>query len=404
MNFNEFVFIFFGISLVMALVISKGATLLKTPLIVGYIVAGAILGPDALKLISNSEIHSLDLINTLVLSFIGFGVGGELRIKTLKRLGRSIVMIVIFEASFAFLLVAIAVGLYVHNFALGLIYGALASATAPAGTVEVIRQYKAKGDLTTTLYAVMGLDDIYALLIYTLMTPLAFIYLAGKNIGNHVSLFSSLGHAGIEILISIAIGTAVGFILTIISRKIHDRITLFFLSLGIILINCGISEHLSLSPILMNMAAGIVAVNYRANVARKIFDTLGDWSPPFYVWFFVLIGTRLDHHMIIKFAMIIFLYVLARSFGKWAGAYFGAKVSKAPQKTRVYLGFALFSQAGVAIGLALAASKSLESMGLHQDAEQVMSVITATTFIVMLIGPVFAKIALFKSGEATIRK
>lgn len=401
---TEFIFIFLGIALLSALVFSKGATLIKSPLIVGYIVAGAFLGPDVFKVITESQINSLDIINTITLSFIGFGIGGELKIKELKKLGKSIIMIVIFEATFAFLLVGTATAILLHSIPLGLIYGALASATAPAGTVEVIRQYKAKGDLTTTLYAVMGLDDIYALLLYTLAIPLALIFLEGNTLTESPSMLSALSSAGIEILLSIGIGAAVGFILVNIVRKLHDHVSIFFLSLGVILINCGLSEHFVLSPILMNMAAGIVAVNFKSITSRKIFNALGEWTPPFYVWFFVLIGTRLDHTKIITYGWIVLVYVIARSIGKWSGSWLGAKVSNASSNIKKYLGLALFSQAGVAIGLALAASKALEKSGRHEIAIQIMSVITATTFIVMLVGPIFAKIALFKAGEVTVKE
>ena len=152
---SEFILIFLGLSALVALLFSRGATILKSPLIVGYIVAGAILGPAVLNLISNQQIVSMDIINTITLSFLGFGIGGELRWSELKKLGKSIVVIVIFEATITFLLVGLATGLILKSLPLGLIYGALASATAPAGTVDVIRQYKAKGNLTTTLYAVI---------------------------------------------------------------------------------------------------------------------------------------------------------------------------------------------------------------------------------------------------------
>lgn len=398
----EFLFLFFGISVLMALICSRGATLIKSPLIVGYIVAGALLGPDIIGFIKPHQIKALDMINTITLSFIGFGIGGELKIVELKKLGKSIITIVFWEATAAFLLVGTATALMLHSIPLGLIFGALGSATAPAGTVEVIRQYKAKGKLTTTLYAVMGLDDIYALLLYTIATPLAIILLGGG--GADTSILSSLGHAGMEIVLSIGMGGAIGFVLIFIAMRIHDHVNLFFMALGVIFITCGLSEHFMLSPILMNMAAGIVAVNYKPMVSRKIFTSLGAWTPPFYVWFFVLIGTRLDHTIIVRYGWIVLVYIIARSVGKWGGAFVGGRLSNAIPTVQKYLGLALFSQAGVAIGLALAAAKALERYGLHDYANEIISVITATTFIVMLIGPVFAKIALFKSGEARVKE
>jgi Kef-type K+ transport system membrane component KefB len=394
---STYFLIFMGGSILLALLLARGTTLLKSPFVVGYIIAGAIIGPAILNLISNQQIASMNVINTITLSFLGFGIGGELKFKELKKLGKSIFIIVIFEATAAFLFVGIATALLLHNIALGVIYGALAAATAPAGTVDVIRQYKAKGNLTSTLYAVMGLDDIYALLIYTISIPVAIIMLGGGQ--NHPSVLVSLGHAGIEILLEIGLGTIAGFILVLIAKFIHDRVMLLLFTLGIILLNCGLSQQLEISPILMNMAVGIVVVNYNSVVARKIFTAIGDWSPPIYVWFFVLVGTRLDIHLISDYAILIVLYILARSLGKWSGAFSGAKLSKAPINTVKYLGFTLLSQAGVAIGLALAASTALEEIGLIEESKQVMGVMTATTFLIMLIGPILAKIALVKAGE-----
>ena len=135
--------LFLGGSILLALILSSGATLLKTPLIVGYIIAGALLGPDLLGMLSPDQIKSLDIVNLVVLSLIGFGIGGELRFKELKKLGKSIISIVIFEALGAFLLVGIASALILKSIPMGLIFGFLASATAPAGTVEVIKQYVA---------------------------------------------------------------------------------------------------------------------------------------------------------------------------------------------------------------------------------------------------------------------
>ena len=392
--------LFLGGSILLALIFSRGATLLKTPLIVGYIIAGALLGPDLLGMLNPEQIASLDIVNLIVLSLIGFGIGGELKFKELKKLGKSIIVIVIFEALGAFVLVGIASTLILKSIPMGLIFGSLAAATAPAGTVEVIKQYKAKGKFTTTLYAVMGLDDILALLLFTISLPLSVILLTGGK--GDVSIPTALGQAGLEVLGSIGVGVVVGFILVPLARVIHERVSLLLLSLGIIFINCGISEYFNLSPILLNMTMGIVLVNRSKLTARKIFSTLGDWTPPMYVWFFVLIGTRLNISLIMKYSLLIVIYIVARSFGKWSGTFLGSTVTKAPAKIKNFLGLALMSQAGVAVGLALAASKTLEKQGFHLEAVQIISVITATTFLVMVVGPIMAKIALFKSGETNV--
>jgi len=394
---TTFLMLFSGLSIIAAYLLSQGINLTKSPLIVGYILAGAILGPAILNLINLDQIQHLNIINVLTLSFIGFGVGGELRFSELKKLGKSIVVIVLFEASAAFLAVAAVTALVLHSLPMGLIYGALAAATAPAGTTDVIRQYRAKGNLTTTLFAVMGLDDIYALVIYSISIPLALIFLGGSSAD--VSVSKALGEAGLEVAIAIGAGIAIGFIFSFGARLIHDRVSILLFSLGMILLNCGIAESYNISPILLNMAAGIVLVNRNAVNARKVFSALGNWTPPIYLLFFLLIGTRLNFNLIYDYSLLIIIYIISRSLGKWGGAYTGSLISKAPIMTRKYLGFTLLSQAGVAIGLALSAAKSLEKLNYHHEADQVIGVMTATTFIIMLFGPIITKIALVKAGE-----
>lgn len=393
------ILIFLGSSIVLSLLLGRGVSLIRSPLIVGYILAGAIFGPAVLNLVNEAQIASLDIINLVVLSLIGFGIGGELRFSELQKLGKSIISIVILESLGAFLLVGIAVSLILKSIPMGLIYGSLASATAPAGTVEVIKQYRARGRFTTTLYAVVGLDDIVSLLLFTINLPLAMIFLDKTTGSDFSSVLIALGNSGLEIILSVLVGSISGLILISIGKLLHDRVSVLLFSISMILINCGISDYLSLSPILLNMTMGIIMVNFNSLISRKIFSALGDWSPPLYVWFFVLIGTRLNIPIILKFSLLIGIYIVARSFGKWIGVFLGSLVSKASSNIRNYLGLALMSQAGVAVGLSLAAAKMLETRGMHQESVQLISSIAATTFIVMLIGPILAKIALFKSGE-----
>ena len=293
---TTFLLLFSGIAIISSFLLSQGINLLKSPLIVGYILAGAILGPAILNLINIQQIQHLDIINVLTLSFIGFGVGGELRFSVLKKLGKSIVIIVLFEATAAFVVVAGVTALVLHSIPMGIIYGALAAATAPAGTTDVINQYRAKGNLTTTLFAVMGLDDIYALVIYSISIPLAIILLGGS--AADVSIGKALGGAGLEVAIAVGVGLVIGYIFSLGARLIHDRTSILLFSLGLILLNCGIAEKFEISPILLNMTAGIVLVNRNAVNARKVFAALGNWTPPIYLFFFLLIGTRLDFSLI----------------------------------------------------------------------------------------------------------
>ncbi len=405
------IFFFLAVSLLLSILTSRGVSLLKAPLLLGYIITGAIVGIvlDLSIPVSNPwqfRVDDYEIVNIITLSLIGFGIGTELEYKELKKVGKTVFWITLFEATLTFIVVSFVISFLLHfsmgwkiSIPLGLLFGSFASATAPAGTVDVIKQYKASGNLVTTLYAVLGLDDIFALLIFTITLPISIMLLGS----NQLSVGQALIHSLIEVLLSIGIGSAVGYGLAYFGKKVHEKFMLTYLSLGSILLMCAIAEQLELSPILINMFAGIIVVNRSKLIARKLNMALTEWSPPIYVWFFVLIGTRLDIMLIQKFWLLIVIYIISTMFGKYNGAYLGALVSKAPIKIRKYLGFTLLSQAGVAIGLSIAASKYLMLAGYDEEAKLVTSVMTITTFLIMLIAPNFVKYGLIKSGEAKQR-
>lgn len=386
---------FLGVSILMSILMAKGVSLFHAPMVLGYILAGAVIGQAIYLFGIDVEYDTFDLINSITLSLLGLGIGTELKLKDLKKLGSGIIIIVIFEATMTFLVVGAIVYLVTQNISLGIIYGALASATAPAGTTDVINQYKASGNLTKTLYAVMGLDDIYALLIYSVAIPIAIILL-----GSHeITVSQALLKAGIELILAISIGIASGFFIVWIVKKIHDNIIMLLFALGMLLLNCSIAIGLEISPILLNMCVGIVLVNRSSLLSRKLNTSLSIWSPPIYVIFFVLIGTKLDFHMIYANWVMIVIYILTRTFGKWSGAFLGCKISKAPKLTTKYLGFTLLSQAGVAIGLTLATAHYLINANYKAEAQQLVSIMVGTTFLIMLAGPASAKYGLKKAGE-----
>ncbi len=392
---NTLLLSFLGICLLFSILTGRGASYAKIPVIIGYIITGAIFGPSILRYVSNIQIAQLGFINLITLSLIGFNIGSELRFRELQKMGRKIVIIVLFEASIAFVVTALATGLILRSVPMGIIYGALACATAPAGTIDVIRQYQAKGEVTSTLYAVMGLDDIYALILYSLAIPLAGIMLGSKSLSVSAALLHSLMDIGLEIVL----GAAIGYLLVRLGRYIHDQSLFLIYSLGSLFVMCSLAEVYSISPILLTMSAAIVMTNTNGIIIRKFTNALMQWSPPVYLMFFVLIGTKLDFGLIRSYAGLIVAYILFRSIGKFYGSFFGAKVAKSSANVRKYLGFTLLSQAGVAIGLTLGAAKILTDLDLHYQAGQIISVMTATTFLIMLIGPVLVKYGLGRANE-----
>ncbi len=392
---TTFVLFLLGIVLLTSVLMERGTALIKSPAVLAYLIAGAILGPTALNLITVENIKSFDFINTICLSLIGFNVGSELIIPEVKKMGKSIIIIVLTETLFTWLIVTIGLSLILKSIPMGIIYGSLAAATAPAGTVDVIRQYKAKGKLTSTLFAVIGIDDILTLIIFSLSIPFARIMLLHGDL----TILNSLSHALYEIALAIGIGLFSGYILIKITRFIHDRSLFLLFALGVLFLHCGLAEMLKISPILLNMSAGIFLANKSSIITKKFTSTFTEWSPPVYLLFFALIGSRMDIGIIVKYLPIILVYILSRTMGKFSGSYIGCSIGKAEPKITKYLGFTLLSQAGVAIGLALGAVKLLEEAHLYDNASQVINVMTSTTFLIMLIGPTLVKYGLRKAGE-----
>ncbi|MDD2227854.1 MAG: cation:proton antiporter [Candidatus Cloacimonetes bacterium] len=390
---------FLGLCLLFSLLTGKVANYLKVPIIIGYIITGAIFGPGILHFISAYQVEDLSFINLITLSLIGFNIGSELRFKELQKMGKMIIIIVIFEASLAFLVTAIATALVLKSIPMGIIYGALACATAPAGTIDVIRQYQAKGVLTSTLFAVMGLDDIFALIVYSLGVPIA-----GIMLGSHdVSISFALLGAFRDIMLEVFIGAAFGYLLSRLGRYIHEQSLFLIYSLGSLFVMCSLAQVFDISPILLTMSAAIVMTNTNGIVTKKFTHALTQWSPPVYLMFFVLLGSRLDFKIMASFAVLIIVYIVSRSLGKFGGSYYGARIAGADPRIRKYLGFTLLSQAGVAIGLSLGAAKILTDMHMNASATQIISVMTASTFLIMLIGPILVKYGLGKAGELRIK-
>ncbi|RLF49215.1 MAG: cation:proton antiporter [Thermoplasmata archaeon] len=376
---------------------------LRIPQVVGAIIIGLFLGLSMrpYNVIGEETINALSPLICVALGFIGFNIGGELRLEALRELGKHVIVILFFESFGAFFAVTLLTYVLTNNFLLALILGALSSATAPAATVDVIYEYKSRGPLTLALIAIVGLDDAVALIIYAFV----YGYLNTHLLHIQCSMLLIIAHACWKIFLSLAIGALLGLLLTIMCRKIQSREEMIIASVGIILLGVGVSQYFSVSEILTSMAIGAVLSNVlsmkRAEVA---FDGITSFMGPFIVLFFVLIGAKLDFRLLL-IPSVLFLaitYILARSTGKILGVKMGAAVSKAPPKIGKYLGYCLFSQAGVAVGLAFTFYRQLLSLGTKEAvlmANLIINVIASTTLVVQIIGPPFVKYGLMKAGE-----
>ena len=374
---------------------------LKIPQVVGYIVTGILIGSSGFHILEPNVIAALDPISTVALSFIGFLIGGELKLGTIKKYGKQFISILLFESITPAIIVSCLITLIVflftkdftHAISLGLILGAICSATAPAATTDVLVEYRTKGPLTTTVYGIVAMDDAVALILYTIASTIVTPLIGGHSLSFGVQLLNIAK----DIFGSILLGGAVGFILMLITRRILDKdARVLTFSLGCLFLSTGICNVLGLDNILAAMSLGFVMVNLSTPKAKNIFSLVEKYTPPIYVLFFVLVGSKLNIWIITPFlGLIAVIYVLGRTFGKTIGSMLGAALTKAPKSVQKFLPFCLLSQAGVAIGLSIAAGNDFsDSIG-----PEVLLIITATTFIVQLIGPVFVKIGVTKAGE-----
>ncbi len=369
---------------------------IKIPQVVGYILMGVLLGKSVLDWIKP---ETLTGVTSIALGLIGFTIGSQLYFPQLRKLGKSILTVSLMEATGAFVLVGLSVWALTGEAYKGLVFGALASATAPAATVDVLEEYKCRGIFTTTILAVVGIDDGIALIIYGIAESFSkILYQPEMSHGLIVSLFEPLSELGGSILVGGILGLVFSRILRFFKFK-GERLSI---TLAMVFVGCGLAEQFHLSLIMTNMVIGLVVGNIVPREVRRLSEVITGFTPPIYILFFALVGARLDVRLLPVMGVLGVVYIIARAAGKFGGAYLGAVISRAPATVRKYLGLALFSQAGVAIGLAIAASSDFAEAGPEGAAfgNLIINTITATTFVVQLIGPSFTRIAVFKAGEA----
>ncbi len=371
----------------------------KSPQVVGFILAGFIFGVSVLNVFDIALIERLDILNYLALSFIGFDVGGVLTIKLFKKLGKSIVVITILQTVGTFILVASAIFLYTKEMHTALIFGGLASATAPAATVLVLREYKASGLLTSTLLAVVALDDALAIIIYSFASAFSKTVISGGTISfSQVALVPA-----VEIFGSLISGILVGSILSRIIIKMHDPNELLIVTFGGILVCSGLALQYGFSLILVNMTLGMTLVNLLEG-DKTAFNSVMVLAPPIYIVFFFLVGARLQISLLTKLGGLGLIFIVFRIFGKTTGTFIGARISNAEEKVEKYLGLCLLPLGGVAVGLSIQALQEFRALGPQgvQLGLLAVNVIAATTFVFEMIGPPLTRYAIIKSGESCV--
>jgi len=376
---------------------------LGLPQVVGFIIMGMLLGNSFLNLIPLELNKELTFISEIALGLIGFDMGSHLRIDELRKKGRSILLFLLFESVVTFLLVAGGIYLITNSLHIALIFGAISAATDPAATVDVLAEYDAKGPLTTTLIAVVGLDDAFSLLLYFFAASYAESLMTGSGAP---SLIQMIEHPVIEIGGSLIVGIAAGAILNLILKRMKSLHDSMAVSVGFVLLCVGISGAMGFSLILTTMVMGFVVINFDEEHGRCIRFTIEQAGPVIYVLFFALVGALFQVDLLPTMGFLGVAYVILRSVGKYTGAWIGGNVGKAEPQVKNNLGLGLLSQAGVAIGLAIASSTRFGALGPEgvELGTLIISVITATTFIVQIFGPIGVKFAITRAGEVGMAK
>ncbi len=386
---------YIGIIIISGLIMGKIVSYLKLPHITGYLIAGVIIGPSILELVPHIHVSRMTIISEIALGFIAYTIGSEFKFDNLRKSGKSVIIITIFQALGAVILVDLAmIFVFKQEIAVSIILGAIATATAPGPILMIVKQYRAKGPLVETLLPLVALDDALGIIIFGICATLASTL---SNASAHMSLVHMILKPLEEISLSILMGIGLGVILGVLINKIKETEKLLTFSISIIFIGFGLAHEFHASPILLCMILGATVSNIVPNVKNlRVLHVVENITPPIYIAFFTIAGVELDISLLKGVGLIGIGYILVRMIGKILGSYIGGKIAKSPKSVQKYLGYTLIPQAGVAIGLAIIAETVLPA----PHGTNVRTIILAATVVYELIGPVMAKIAIFKAGEA----
>ncbi len=412
-----------SVALFAGLLLSRLAKLVNLPAVTAYLIAGVLIGPFLLGRFGVEGLGFTDfditsekfkVISDVALGFIAFSIGNEFRMKDLKQFGKQATIIGIIQAVFTTIVVDIAlIGLHFimpEKFPIeaAIILGAIASATAPAATLMVVKQYKAHGPVTKTLLPVVALDDAVGLVLFAISFGVAkSIATVGEGINPWQVIISVAVEPILEVVLSLALGALVGLVFTFIERFFHSRSKRLAVSVGFVLLTVAISMikfpihftddvslHVGFSSLLACMMLGTIFCNI-SEISHELMDRLDRWTAPLFVLFFVISGADLDLGVLKDYNNIIIgvVYILFRCLGKYVGAFGSAKLTKCQPQVTKYLGITLFPQAGVALGMAL------KSTALGEQGAMVSNIVLFSVLIMELVGPSLTKMSLMKAGE-----
>jgi Kef-type K+ transport system membrane component KefB len=381
-----------GFILLAGLLAEKIIQRIKLPAVTAFILVGILIGPSLLNFVNPQVIRSSGLISNIALGIIAFSLGESFLFSSFKKIGRSVICISLTAALLPWLLVTLSLHLLLAQpLSVALLFGAISSATAPAATLMVIREYRARGSLTDTLLGVVAIDDAWCLIVFALSFAFAKDAILGE--ASHPSWLRVLYPFVREIFFAVMLGGTSALLCHLNARFFKVKSDLLIYLLGFLLLTTGMALYFHLSLLLANIVFGAVLVNL-SPTSFKFFDLIKTIDTPLYLIFFILAGANLEVNLLPGVALSALVFILFRSLGKVSGAFLGGYFSKAEPKITRYLGWGLLPQAGVAIGLALIVKENFPPLG-----SVLFPTIIATTVFYELVGPLFTKYALAASQE-----
>ncbi|MBQ9903318.1 MAG: cation:proton antiporter [Synergistaceae bacterium] len=380
------------------------------PDVTAFLIAGIIVGPYMLGRIgigfsSSEELEAVKILSSVALGFIAFDIGSEFRAASIKEMGKSALFIGIFQAAAAAILVDIALILLsmklgddVLPLPVAVTLGAIASATAPAATLMVVRQFKAKGPVTDLLLPIVALDDAAGLVIFAVS-----IGIAQAMTGGAISLVSVVVNPLVEIICSLMLGSLMGYILTALEKLFFSNSNRLSMTISFVLMTIALSSRevyigqvrIAFSSLLVCMTLGTVFCNM-CEYSADVMGRSQRWSAPLYAVFFVLSGARLELSVLSDWGVMLIgaVYILVRCAGKYYGALLSSTMMKCGENVRKYLGITLFPQAGVALGMVVSAQSLGENMG-----GMIRNIVLFSVLVYEIVGPMLTRMALTAAGE-----
>jgi Kef-type K+ transport system membrane component KefB len=383
-----------GLILLLALMAGHLVKVLRVPEVTGYILVGIALGPSVLGWLSEDNLVALGVLSEVALGLILFSVGSVFEFSLFRRIGRQVLLLTLVESSLAAVLVTGGALWLGQSWPVALLLGAIATATAPASTLMVVRECDSAGPLTDNLLGIIAVNNLLCITLFGLVAAVVDVEVGVKGLSMGDMLYRSAFWFLWELVGALALGYLVGLLLAAWSSHVTENGEMLILLAGSILFCVGVARALNLSPLVTSLAVGATMVNM-TDRSRLLFGALSNTDPPFYAMFFVIAGAELDVARIPAMGALGVVYIVGRATGKFAGARFAATRLGLEPSVRRFLGFALQAQAGLAVGLTLAVNSRYP-----QFAPIVTTVVLASVAVFEVVGPASTRFALIRSGEA----